>query len=253
MAMSTILAAKTVFRIFLAMLSLVGTDKQTHRLLKRARAWWAGKKIAVVGPTAGGKDSLLARLQNKEIPAVHSNSPMAETVKSFKVKLTLSHHQAIEMSCRGVINVGGETDFRDAPGGWLAVCKDADVVLYVMTIDDLLAKRFLKGRRVREDLDWLLTAMPHLKPGALVHILINKIDERIESHTHYDRLAREVEKQLEALDATVRRVLHPYEAKYTGATLTSMKNKQIYTRAIHDVLRAVYDAVTLDTSDARAA
>ncbi len=125
------------------------------RLMKSAREWWSGKKIAVIGPTASGKDSFLARLQNRDIPHVHANSPMGEKVDSFKVKLALSHHQVIDITCKGVINIGGETDYRDAPAGWLAVCEDADVIFYVMTIKDLDEKRFLKGRRIREDLDWL--------------------------------------------------------------------------------------------------
>jgi hypothetical protein len=51
---------------------------------------------------------------------------MGEKVKSFRVKLALSHHQLINITCKGVINIGGETDYRDAPSGWLAVCTDAD-------------------------------------------------------------------------------------------------------------------------------
>jgi len=85
-------------------------------------------------------------------------------------------------------------------------------------------------------------ALPHLKPGVLIHILINKIDEEIESHTDYRALAEELAKKLAALDETAINVLHPYEAVYTGATLISMKNKQIYTRAINNVLRSVYAA-----------
>jgi hypothetical protein len=158
------------------------------------------------------------------------------------VKLTLSRHQAIDIFCKGVINIGGEVDYRDAPDGWLSVCKDADVVFYIMTVTNLSEGDFRKGRRIREDLDWLLTALPHLKPGALIHILINKVDERIESHTDYLELAGELERDLEVLHRTVKKVLHPYDAKYTGATLISMKNKQIYTRALNDVLRSVYAA-----------
>jgi hypothetical protein len=234
--------ALTTFRAFLFLVSFPGTGKHFGRLVKGARDWWSGKKIAVIGPTASGKDSFLARLQNREIPQVHSNSPMGEKVKSFRVKLALSHGHVIDITCKGVINIGGETDYRDTPSGWLAVCKDADVVFYVMTINDLSEKRFLKGRRIRQDLDWLLTALPHLKQGALIHILINKIDEEIGSHTDYRALAEELAKEISALDQTVNNVLHPYEAGYTGATLISMKNKQIYTRAINDVLRSVYSA-----------
>jgi hypothetical protein len=234
--------ALTTFRVFLLLTSIPETGKHLARLMKDAIDWWSGKKIAVIGPTAGGKDSFLARLRNQEIPRVHSNSTMGETVKTFDVKLALSNRQVVEITCKGVINIGGETEYRDDPSGWLSVCRDADVVFYLMTVDDLTQKRFLKGRRIRQDLDWLLTAMPHLKQGALIHILINKIDREIESHTDYRALATELSQELGALDRTVKSVLHPYEQQYTGATLISMKNKQIYTRAINIVFRAVYSA-----------
>jgi tRNA U34 5-carboxymethylaminomethyl modifying GTPase MnmE/TrmE len=234
--------ALTTFRVFLLLTSFPGIGEHLVRLVKGAIEWWEGKKIAVIGPTASGKDSFLARLQNREIPQVHSNSPMGEKIKSFSVKLALSSRQTIDITCKGVINIGGETDYRDTPSGWLAVCQDADVIFYVMTVNDLAEKKFLKGRRIRQDFDWLQTALPHLKQGVLIHILINKIDEKIESHTDYRALAEELTQELNALDRTVRSVLHPYESRYTGATLISMKNKQIYTRAVNIVLRSVYSA-----------
>jgi GTPase Era involved in 16S rRNA processing len=240
--MEPMMPVLTTFRIFLLLASAPGIGRHLTRLVKGAIEWWAGKKIAVIGPTASGKDSFLARLQNQEIPRVHSNSTMGEKIKAFDVKLALSNRQVINITCKGVINIGGEADYRDAPSGWLSVCKDADVVFYVMTVNDLSKRRFLKGRRIRQDLDWLQTAMPHLKRGALVHILINKIDEQIESHTDYRALAEELAAELGELDKTVIEVLQPYEARYTGATLISMKNKQIYTRAINIVFRAVYSA-----------
>ena len=232
----------TTFRVFLLLTSFPGVGEHIIRLVKGAIDWWSGKKIAVIGPTASGKDSFLARLQNQEIPQIHTNSPMGEKIKSFDVKLALSNRRVIDITCKGVINIGGETDYRDAPSGWLSVCKDADVVFYMMTVNDLSAKRFLKGRRIRQDLDWLQSALPHLKQGVLIHILINKIDEKIESHTDYLALAEELAQELGALDSTVKNVLHPYEARYTGATLISMKDKQIYTRAINIALRSVYSA-----------
>ncbi|HMK86208.1 MAG TPA: GTPase domain-containing protein, partial [Steroidobacteraceae bacterium] len=222
------LALRT-FQVFLLIASAPGIQRHLTRLVAGVLDWWSGKKIAVIGPTASGKDSFLARLQDREIPAVHSNSAMGETIKSFPVKLALSNRRVVDITCKGVINIGGEADYRDDPTGWLSVCKDADVVFYVMTVNDLCKKRFLKGRRIRQDLDWLLTALPQLKPAALIHILINKIDSQIESHTDYQRLAEELARDLAGLDKTVKSVLHPYEARYTGATLISMKNKQIYT------------------------
>ena len=237
------LAATTVFRVFMLLASFPGTRKHVARLVKGAREWWSGRKIAVIGPTAAGKDSFLARLQGRQIPEVHSNSQMGEKVKSFRVKLALSHHQTIDITCKGVINIGGETDYRDAPSGWLEVCKGADVIFYVMTVTDLAEKRYLKGRRVREDLDWLLTTLPHLKEGVLIHILINKIDEEIECHTDYPALAGKLAEELRALDKVVEKVLFPYASRYSGATLISMKNKRIYTLGLHDALRSVYSAL----------
>jgi GTPase Era involved in 16S rRNA processing len=241
--MEPMMPVLTTFRIFLLLATAPGIGRHLTRLVKGAIDWWSGKKIAVIGPTASGKDSFLARLQNQEIPRVHSNSTMGERIKSFDVKLALSNRQVIDITCKGVINIGGEADYRDAPSGWLSVCKDADVVFYVMTVNDLSKRRFLKGRRIRQDLDWLLTALPHLKQDALIHILINKIDEQIESHTDYRALAEELAAEMTELDKIVIEVLHPYEARYTGATLISMKNKQIYTRAINIVFRAVYSAL----------
>jgi len=48
----------------------------------------------------------------------------------------------------------------------------------------------------------------------LIHILINKIDGQIESHTDYQALAQELAQDLAELDRTVKTVLHPYEACY---------------------------------------
>jgi hypothetical protein len=236
------LPAAAVFRAFLVLASAPEAREHLARAVKGARGWWEGKKIAVIGPTASGKDSFLARLQNQEIPELHASTPLAEKIKSFPVKLVLSHHQTVDITCKGVVNVGGEVEYRDAPEGWLSVCKGADVVFYVMTVEDLMKKRYRKGERIRDDLDWLLSAMPHLKPSALVHILINKIDQEIETHTDYQAFAEEIADEIDELERTVDKVLQPYEGRNTGATLISMRNKQIYTRAMDHALRAVRSA-----------
>ena len=72
--------ALNTFRVFLLLTSFPGLGDHLVRLVKGALDWWSGKKIAVIGPTASGKDSFLARLQNREIPEIHSNSPMGEKI-----------------------------------------------------------------------------------------------------------------------------------------------------------------------------
>ena len=232
------LPASTAVRVFL----LLATMPEVRRLVKAAIAWWSGKKIAVIGPMAAGKDSFIARLQQREIPKHHTGSPLREKVKSFDVKLALTRTQTIDVTCKGVFNVGGEPEYRDSPHGWTSVCKGADVIFYVMTVEDLMKKRFLRKGRVRQDLDWLQTVLPQLDDDVLVHVLVNKVDLEIASHTHYGALAKELSADLRALDTTVRRVLHPYEDRYTGATLISMKNKSIFTIAMHRAFAAVYAA-----------
>ena len=128
------LAAKTALRMLVLLAGVTRDSPEARRLLTGARQWWSGKKIAVIGPTASGKDSFLARLRGKRIPTVHASSSMGEAVAAFRVRLTLASQQAVDIRCKGVINTGGETAYRDAPGGWLLVCRDADVVFYLMTI-----------------------------------------------------------------------------------------------------------------------
>jgi hypothetical protein len=77
----------------------------------------------------------------------------------------------------------------------------------------------------------------------MMHILINKVDEEIECHTDYPALAARLSAEIRALDRVVRKVLHPYDARFTGATLISMKDKKIYTLGLHAALRAVYSAL----------
>lgn len=49
--------------------------------------WGHGKKtLAVIGPTACGKDSLIARLQGKPVPDIHINTGMPEDVAEYKVE-----------------------------------------------------------------------------------------------------------------------------------------------------------------------
>jgi hypothetical protein len=98
------LPALAVFRAISLLAAAPGTTAHVARMVKGTREWWSGKKLAVIGPTASGKDSLLSRLQNREIPRVHSLSPMGERVRSFRVKLSLSHRKTIDITCKGLAN-----------------------------------------------------------------------------------------------------------------------------------------------------
>lgn len=221
-------------------LSLVDLQVQSLKLYR----WWKGKKVAIIGPTASGKDSLLARLQGQEIPARHLNSASAEHVQAFKVKFSLASGQALEFRCRGVINSGGETDYRDSSDGWGKACQDANVIFYMITYHDLLNPADGKQERIFEDMDWLQSMMSSVNPSALLHVLVNKCDELIPSHIHYPELETILSPEIvNEFEQQVIKRLRPYSGRYTGMTYISMKNRQLYTLGMNHALLAVYHAI----------
>lgn len=138
--------------------------------------------------------------------------------------------------------MSGEENHRDKIRGWRAVCDDADIIFYLITIDDLLEKRYSDGR-IKEDLEWLYKNMPFLKAHSHIHILINKIDTKISSHTEYDYLNQQLSSELNEFDHFVRTELGPWQKVYTGSTLISTFNESLYLRGIENVFNEVYDHI----------
>jgi len=212
-----------------------------RKLAPKIRDWWNGKKIAIIGPTAVGKDCLYCRLQDKPIPDKHNQTKEAEKVPSFPFRKTLPSGKEFSVTFKRCINVGGEVEQRKRY--WLDCCTNADVIFYMFTIGDLKKGRYRKGTRVWRDLRWLATNMEEMKPNSLVHFLVNKIDLELADGDDYKTFLPKITPQLEEFEATAKSIFGDYEARLTGVSPVSMTNDYLFARSFPKVLEAVYEAV----------
>lgn len=203
--------------------------------------WWKGKKIAIIGPGETGKDALWNRLQglDPKTPLSLDNS----RIPHFKIDFRLSNGKRINLTCKRSLNIGGEENHRDQSRGWRAVCNDANIIFYLITIDDLLNKAYLTGR-IKTDLQWLYKNIPYLKSNPNLHILINKIDTKIDSHTDYAEYNNKIQSQLNDFDSFIKSQLEPWDKIYTGSTLISTYDENLYLRGIESVFNEVYEHIT---------
>jgi len=203
--------------------------------------WWNGRKIAVIGPTAAGKNSFYHRLRGEPLSDEHVQTRGPEKVETFTFKRALPNNKVFKIRCRGSINVGGEADERDR--FWLHACNGADVIFYMLTLDDLREKRFHEGSRVYGDLRWLGAHMGQMKPNTLVHLLVNKIDGELKDGARYAEFQRQHEPALDELEKTTKALLGPYNVRLSGISPTSMTDPHLFGISFASALESVYDAV----------
>jgi len=203
--------------------------------------WWNGKKIAVIGPTAVGKNCLYHRLKDEPIPDQHEQTKGPEKIRKFVYRRTLPNEKRFEVMFKKCINIGGEMEQRTRY--WLDACKDADVIFYMITLDDLKNHRFRKRSRIYSDLKWLATHMQKMKSGVLVHLLVNKIDKELEDGEGYREFIAKLKPHIDELEATAKAIFGDYQAKLTGISPTSMKDDHIFAVSFPMALQAVYKAV----------
>lgn len=202
--------------------------------------WWKGKKLAIIGPENTGKDFLWNRLRG--LSPNETATLMDGKIPQFKIDFNLSDGRRINLTCKRSLNIGGEENYRDEEQGWKQVCEDSDIIFYVMTIDDLLSKNYLKGR-IQNDLEWFHRTLPYLKKNSLIHILINKIDTKINDYTEYDEFKSQITPELTEFNEFVRKILSPWDKTYTGLTLISAQDEHIYLKGIERVFNKVFLAI----------
>lgn len=145
----------------------------TPTILEAIGDWWSNKTLAVIGPTACGKDSLLARLQGKPVPRLHINTGAPEAVEAYKVSYDLGPNEKVSFKANKTINVGGEENDRE--DYWSDVCRKADVVFYMIDAQRLRDEHDDFIRRIRQDMRWL-AAEGFQKSDARLVIVLNKFD-----------------------------------------------------------------------------
>lgn len=209
-------------------------------LPKKVIEWWHGKKIAVIGPTAAGKNCLYRRLQNEPIPKEHLQTRGTERER-FTFRSQLPNGQEFEIRCTRSANVGGETDDRER--FWVEACDDADVIFYMMHLEDLRAGRYLHGQRIHDDLKWLVGILPQLRSNTVVHFLINKIDTELADGAKYEDFIAALKADVDRLEAEARLIFGPYKNRLTGISPTSMMDDHIFAVSFPLALEAVHGAV----------
>lgn len=203
--------------------------------------WWKGKKLAIIGAQATGKDSLWNRLQG--LNPEHLPHLKEGKIPEFKINFRLSDGREIYLRCKRSLNMGGEENYRDQTNGWRAVCEDADVIFYIITIEDLTTKNYLSGRIVK-DLEWLLRNLPYLKKNSHLHILINKIDHELKDHTQYDFFKKRMSVVQKEFDDFVRSQLSPWDKSYTGSSFISVFDEHLYLKGIESVFNNVHQFIS---------
>src|SRR5436853_515558 len=87
--------------------------KAVEALRKKVIDWWKGKKLAVIGPTAVGKNSFYHRLKGEDVPEKHQQTRGVERIPPFAVKHTLPDGRVFKIHVKRSVNIGGETDQRE--------------------------------------------------------------------------------------------------------------------------------------------
>ncbi|TLS17075.1 MAG: ATP-binding cassette domain-containing protein [Betaproteobacteria bacterium] len=174
--------------------------KEVYKAQKR----FSGETIAVFGPPAAGKSTLLKVLQNVNTPAAElqtfSKTELEEQGDinvDFKLSVGPDEQVRFRFKVRKNSDVGGEEYIRKLH--WPAVIKGAAVVIYMLEGPKLLSDDSqIYRERVFADFDWLLEQSQLLHENFAIVLGFNKVDELCDTTT-YKSFVREHGDLLEKL------------------------------------------------------
>ena len=208
----------------------------TKDAARKIRLRLHGKQIAVVGPVAAGKTTLLHVLKDPGVvidPMTYEKTTDAVAFSDrlfveWKLPLDDASKKAevVRLKVRKPKDVGGEAAQRDTQTGWLDVCTESDFLFYLFDASTYSEDGALT--RIREDFDWLANNAQAFAPGFKIIILANKIDKIIEDQ---ERLAA-FEQHLPKIEDTTRDALGPYAKHLVLATPCCLLSSKSRTLAI---------------------
>ncbi|WP_175926353.1 GTPase domain-containing protein [Burkholderia cepacia] len=201
------------------------------------KKWWTGKTIAIIGPTATGKNSMFSRLRKETVPAEHIQTRGAEKVADFKISWPLPQGDHVDFYCRRSINIGGEIDERERY--WLQACEGADVIFYLLDGEKLQLAPDRTFERFRDDMRWLVTNFRHFKPSVTVHLLLNKIDVTLGAYPYSPPALDSMAKLVQAIEEEAKDCLAEYFQRVTGVTPISMSDEHLFNKYFSGALTAI--------------
>ena len=149
-----------------------------HELQKK----YSGETIAVIGPPAAGKTTLLKVLQHPEIAdvdlTVYNKTEIEEHERirvSYKFNIGNGELVPFEFKVRKNSDVGGEEYIRE--NHWPRVLEGAAIVVYVIDTKVYLDDTGVYQHRILADFRWLLEKIQVLDNKFKVVLAFNKIDE----------------------------------------------------------------------------
>ena len=111
----------------------------------------SGKQVAILGERAVGKTHLASFLATGTIPEDYQQTVMPEKTSSNRQQL-----KDLDLKIKKSLDLPGA---KESYSDWKSLCETADVVLYLLRADRILARDREVGRRVKADVrhigEWL--------------------------------------------------------------------------------------------------
>ncbi|WP_447876537.1 Rab family GTPase [Serratia fonticola] len=206
--------------------------------------WWNGKSIAIIGPTASGKNSFFNKLKGDIAPAEHIQTRGAENVKTFNFSWPLPNKTEVKFKCKNSINVGGEIDERER--FWLQSCTEADVIFYLVDFDKLTNNTENTIHRIKSDFKWIASNIPKFKKESSLFIVINKMDlifdDGVDPSAIEGGLTSALSTHLENLDEATKKTLGTYTSRISGLGPMSMTDSHIFSICFTSALQMIFDS-----------
>jgi len=168
-------------------------EEAWHRIKKevyKAKKRYSGETIAVLGPPAAGKTTLLKVLRNVHTPAaeLHTYSKTERDEHEgidvdFKLSVGPDEKVRFRFKVRKNSDVGGEQYIREHH--WPTSIKGAAVVIYLLDGPKLLSSDSQEYRdRILSDFDWLLEKSQLLHEDFAIVLGFNKVDTLCDKKTY---------------------------------------------------------------------
>lgn len=205
-----------------------------------------GKRIAVIGATASGKNSLIARLKSEKIPTEHAQTRGTETVGKYDIRFPVPGNKAIEFTALKSVNVGGEEDERDR--FWAGACRASDIVFYLVDVKRLIVDREATLKRVREDIVWIRSEGLGGKNNGIfksemkLAIIANKVDaleDVYKGDVDLDLIKNSTLSITQQIEAVAKSALGPAGPWLTGVYPLSILDDDLFTLLFSAILADV--------------
>jgi GTPase SAR1 family protein len=219
---------------------IVKIKQQTHKALLIAQHRLVGQTIAVIGPAAAGKSTLLKVLRDPLVDGTELLSyakTEVQDVGTFPVDFLLScDNQQIrfKFKVRKCTDVGGEVYVRNS--FWKKVVDGASNIVYIADGQLLLGGNSEYRKRVLSDFEWILQNVQRMRPGFNVVLALNKIDTLCSAGSYRDF----VSEAQESMDAFRQEILNSWpphlDKNLAPAIFLSLTDATLRAHTLNDLM-----------------